>query len=693
MKRTPAILLFALVAGAALTCAQENPRRQREEKIEAILRIQDLRSPRDSRLSTLLQDTDPLVRERSLLAYANLRDTSAIGLMTNALRDVDIRVQRVASFAIAQTGAVMSPNGRKAIEHDLLWNRLSQTQAAEQLVEDLGTFGTEEGLRDLIVRVADSYPQLYTRGLLMGIARFAIRGISTSEATKFCLRWIKPAEQAPWEAVYALQRIGDRPEIRDELESLALLRRNRDPLVRMNLATLLGRLKAPVIAARPLLNLAEFDNDWRVRVSALRALSGAMPLQRPDVLQLAKKSFFDRNHHIRMTALAAVRTLGIAAKDTDDAAIEMLDQLRYIARNRSGDFFWAEQGETAASLASITGRDAFPDVVPSTKANPLLQSQLLRAAGLSRAPEARELLLAHAENEDAPIRCGALEGMRNFYGPPVEDTAGIARIRWSVLQSLQSSDVAVRATAASILADSLFRSSTSVGPLLDALRSCRSPDDVEAMLEILSTLEKIGDRRAVNPLIELLGHRDRAVAHAAARSLTGITGTSYQASTGSQAEPLFVDFDFRYLRDLPDTVKVEVSTTRGTMAIALFKNAAPFTVMSFLKLASQRAFYRGVTFHRVVSNFVIQGGDPRGDGWGGPGYCIRTESTPLKYGRGSVGMASAGRDTEGSQFFITHSPQPHLDGRYTLFGQVTSGMDVVDDVQVDDRILDIRILQ
>ena len=93
----------------------------------------------------------------------------------------------------------------------------------------------------------------------------------------------------------------------------------------------------------------------------------------------------------------------------------------------------------------------------------------------------------------------------------------------------------------------------------------------------------------------------------------------------------------------------------------------------------------------MVPNFVVHGGDPRGDGWGGPGYSIRSEYGLVNYERGSVGVASAGKDTEGCQFFITHSPQPHLDGRYTIFGKVVSGMDVVDQVQVGDKIVRLEL--
>jgi cyclophilin family peptidyl-prolyl cis-trans isomerase len=114
--------------------------------------------------------------------------------------------------------------------------------------------------------------------------------------------------------------------------------------------------------------------------------------------------------------------------------------------------------------------------------------------------------------------------------------------------------------------------------------------------------------------------------------------------------------------------------------------------MSFLKLAIQRKFYTGLTFHRVVPNFVVQGGDPRGDGWGGPGYSIRSEFSPLTYETGVIGMASAGMDTEGSQFFITHSPQPHLDGRYSIFGKLVGGLDALNGILRGDTIKEIKIV-
>jgi cyclophilin family peptidyl-prolyl cis-trans isomerase len=178
----------------------------------------------------------------------------------------------------------------------------------------------------------------------------------------------------------------------------------------------------------------------------------------------------------------------------------------------------------------------------------------------------------------------------------------------------------------------------------------------------------------------------------AASALQQITGRDYSGRIGNR-EPFYTDFDFSYLRTLPDTIRILISTARGDITAEFYKDLAPFTVMSMLKLSSQRGFYRGLSFHRVVPNFVVQGGCPRGDGWGGPGYTLRSEFSPTPYLTGTIGIASAGKDTEGSQFFITHSPQPHLDGLYTVVGRVIDGQDVVDSIQRDDRLYDLRVVQ
>jgi cyclophilin family peptidyl-prolyl cis-trans isomerase len=131
--------------------------------------------------------------------------------------------------------------------------------------------------------------------------------------------------------------------------------------------------------------------------------------------------------------------------------------------------------------------------------------------------------------------------------------------------------------------------------------------------------------------------------------------------------------------------QVTIETDHGNLVIILYAGEAPLTVQNFLRLVDRR-YFNGSRWHRVVPNFVIQDGDPRGDGNGGPGWAIRDEINPWRYGRGTVGMALSGPDTGGSQFFITHSPQPHLDGGYTVFGQMLQGDDVLEQIVQGDRI-------
>jgi len=135
-----------------------------------------------------------------------------------------------------------------------------------------------------------------------------------------------------------------------------------------------------------------------------------------------------------------------------------------------------------------------------------------------------------------------------------------------------------------------------------------------------------------------------------------------------------------------------VETSRGVIELDLYPQHASKTVNNFVFLVRE-GFYDGVSFHRVIPDFMIQGGDPTGTGRGGPGYRFEDEvkGNPLKHERGVISMANAGPDTNGSQFFITHSPQPHLNGRHTVFGKAVSGLDVVDAIQQGDRIIRITI--
>lgn len=140
--------------------------------------------------------------------------------------------------------------------------------------------------------------------------------------------------------------------------------------------------------------------------------------------------------------------------------------------------------------------------------------------------------------------------------------------------------------------------------------------------------------------------------------------------------------------------KATIETARGNIVIDLYPQHAPKTVNNFVFLAKQ-GYYDGVLFHRVISNFMIQGGDPTGTGRGGPGYKFEdeTKGNPLKHETGVLSMANAGPNTNGSQFFITHSPQPHLDGKHTVFGKVVEGQNVVDAIKQGDSMTKVTITE
>jgi peptidyl-prolyl cis-trans isomerase B (cyclophilin B) len=142
------------------------------------------------------------------------------------------------------------------------------------------------------------------------------------------------------------------------------------------------------------------------------------------------------------------------------------------------------------------------------------------------------------------------------------------------------------------------------------------------------------------------------------------------------------------------TYRVVMETSKGTIEIDLYPQYAPKTVNNFVFL-TRAGFYDGVTFHRVIANFMIQGGDPTGTGRGGPGYRFEDEfkGNPLRHERGVLSMANAGPGTNGSQFFITHSPQPHLDNRHTVFGKVISGLEVVDAIRQGDQMIKVTVTE
>jgi cyclophilin family peptidyl-prolyl cis-trans isomerase len=258
-----------------------------------------------------------------------------------------------------------------------------------------------------------------------------------------------------------------------------------------------------------------------------------------------------------------------------------------------------------------------------------------------------------------------------------------------LIDRLRADDFVVRAAAATALAD--LKSAAATAALFEVYKNALGDSTYVARTAALSALHRI-DPAAARPLLEpALMDPEWAVRVRAATLLReqGVTGQEHAIRPAVFA-PALDDAALRALASPPFSPHAFIETDKGTIEIELAILDAPLTVNSFVTLA-RRGFFTGLAVHRVVPDFVVQDGDPRGDGEGGPGYTLRDELNPRPYLRGTVGMALDWEDTGGSQFFITHSPQPHLDARYTVFGHVVAGMDVVDRIVPGDVVRSVRI--
>jgi cyclophilin family peptidyl-prolyl cis-trans isomerase len=250
----------------------------------------------------------------------------------------------------------------------------------------------------------------------------------------------------------------------------------------------------------------------------------------------------------------------------------------------------------------------------------------------------------------------------------------------------------VRTIAADWLADHPV---VPLANLAGALTAALRDESIESPLGVIKALAARGEAepRERGAAVELLERTGRQPSYALRReAAAGLTRLGRPAPPPGPAQSLEAGAGGDELRSYREIIErtrrprtVEVRTNRGTFRLRIDCPRAPRTCLNFLDLAGQH-FYDGLLFHRVVPDFVVQAGDPRGDGYGGPGYVLGDEVNRLRYRRGILGMALAGPDTGGSQFFITLSPQPHLDGGYTAFGEVVAGAEVLDAIQAGDRI-------
>ncbi len=664
----------------------DDPPETRREKLRMVLRIADLRVSGDSLFREMLYDRDTVVRQRAVAACGSIQDTALLPDLLNNLTDSPLPVQEAAAFAIGQTAQELSPGARERLAHDIVHDRLARSGATGRMIEELGKFGDNQALEDLLLGFGNE-TGMERRALLMGIARFAIRKITTPAAVKFSLGALFSNGPDAWVAAYALQRIGEHGENYDAANRLIGQIHHGDPLVRMNLATLFGKLTSDSALVGPLAGMAGSDADWRVRVNALKAM-GNFP-QDARTIESIRTALASGNPSVTITALTVFGGISDSSAAENPGLSALGEKVTDLALNEKREYPWQIQVEAAKALARRGGESALEFLRVPAEPVRHLKSGMIGALGATGSAKAVGEISMFLDDEDPLIARSALEALHGVAVRNPENAALRERAFASDIRALAGSDMAVITTAASNLGDTLFTGMSSVRALVAALENLRPPADIEPIQEICRTLSGMKDTTAVRALEELLEGEDAAASRAAAGALSAITGRDFGGRLPRDRTPLHTDFDFGYLEALPDTIRVKIGTDGGDILIDLYRDAAPFTIMSILRLAEEKGFYRGLIFHPVVPNFVIQGGVPRGDGWGGPGYSLRSEFSQLTYTSGTVGIASAGKDTEGCQFFITHSPQPHLDGRYTIIGRVVSGMEVVDGVQVGDRISDL----
>jgi cyclophilin family peptidyl-prolyl cis-trans isomerase/HEAT repeat protein len=609
-------------------------------------------------------DGDAELRRRAAMVLGQVGDAAGAATLESLLGDPDPSVRRAAAFALGELGQDGIRRGAPA----LLGAVLDGDRATGRLaVEGLAKSGAT--LESVAARLFEGPAGEVLPRLLPSLFRF--RRDAGPEELETLRRFAEAGleEEDPElrsMAAYAFARDAD-PASAPYLRPLLA---DPDPWVRGWAARALGSVgdRSDLPRLRPLLDGPEAGpiiHALRAGRQLVDAGAAAPPDDwRPRLLEL----FADPRPGVRLTAIEAA-----GAWLLDDALGAELARL-------------AEEGEgrerELALLALAAGEDPRAALLLlrfADSSDPVLRARAAEAAGLYHSFDVVERL---AEDPEPRVRRAALE--THLAAAEVVEPEAAAEV---AREALADPDPAVRATA---LGWAEENPELEMETLLAALAASRRDRILDARLAAVAALrarataEPLERGAIVAVLEEVALDADHLVRREAADALAVLDREPPDPGPVSTRKPVQVYREIVQRTAAPR--RVELVTERGTVVLELDCPRAPLTCLNFLQLAAQ-GFYDGLTFHRVVPDFVVQGGDPRGDGWGGPGYTIRDEINRLRYDRGVVGMALSGPDTGGSQFFVTLSPQPHLDGGYTAFGRVISGVEVLDLIIQGDRIL------
>jgi cyclophilin family peptidyl-prolyl cis-trans isomerase/HEAT repeat protein len=608
---------------------------------------------------------DPEVRYRLCLAAANGRDTTIVPNLSRFLLDSSQLVRIGAAFALGQLPCISS--------NALLTQRLNSESISEirnQIVLSIGKVGGTQTLELLTDEDRPSVPQEI---LFRSFTYFFSRKCFTPEAIGMCIKALSSKNsQARHAAAVALQRISDPAILLPQIKGLLTAREGNDPIVQRALAKILKPLQFPE-KNRVYLDLLS-NPEWSVRYEAVQVIP-SLPLT--DSLWLT--ALGDSNPHV----LAAVLESCPAAVRLTPSTIEILHNL-----------FQKSSPHVRGSIIQLLYSKSDQNDEYIMENFPLTADYLLyKIEGVSKNLNRMniEYLLPYIQYQKKNIATAAYTALSTSLTTLLENQV-ITNKEYKAF--LQKGLTAADPVQNYLAANTIRQSEISVSELVPDLYAClKNQDDfnyLESILEVLAAIETIRPPDAPQYLKPLLTCRQKQLREESYRLLTCVYHLDLSQSPDYGESYLFASL--KKLQEYGIHPEVRFNTSKGLFTIRCDGFYAPYTTSAFLNLVAS-GFYDGLTFHRVVPNFVVQGGDPRGDGWGGPGYRLLTEKTPLGYETGSVGMASAGPDTEGSQFFITTTPQYHLDCNYTRFGEIVEGMDVVLKIERGDRILSATILQ
>jgi len=628
--------------------------------------------PAPSDLILLLSDQEARVRRRAALAVGRVGLVEGVQPLVALIADADVEVRQMAVFALGLIGhqsardallkALEDPEpvveGRAAEALGLIGNR-ADADAVSGILRKRVAGGALQGLAP-----DDLTHPLPAPAEAARLAVYALVRLGSYEAlTAAVLDGSGQPISRWWPVAYALQRIND-PRAAPAL--LALL----DTPGRYTAAFAargLAASKSPQALTALRRIVEQRQAHPAVVVQAVRGLAG---FGEPAVIPLLIKIVADRTSEPSLR-LEAMTSLGaLATTETADVLIELIAEpspairgaaLRALARV-DPDLF----------IATLAGLE--PDLDWTVRTS--------EAAALGTLPAERSLprLTVLLEDRDQRVVPAAIEALA------ASKPQGLEKI---LLTKLQADDFAVRAAAATALGE--LKSPSAVPALIEAYKIALGDVASSARDAVLTAITKIEPATGRQMLQQALADKDwslrlRAAALLGEQGIAGLDATIRPAPSDAAAD------EDRVLAMMNPKYSPHafIETDKGTIEIELAVLDAPLTVDNFITLA-RKGYFTGLAVHRVVPDFVVQAGDPRGDGEGGPGYTIRDELNQRPYLRGTVGMALAGKDTGGSQFFITHSPQPHLDARYTVFGHVVSGMDVVDRIVPWDVVRGVRI--